>query len=120
MATYWRVNPQYLAPLVAFLILLAAFDRGIAGIVSLFTAVYAGIWPIMQPSAFWFHVHLENPNWTLVHFVDSLTFRIFSDEPYVAYSIGLTLLLYAVILSATLPYLKNLKAWLSEKGWVRT
>ncbi len=120
VATYWRVNPQYLAPLVAFLILLAAFDRGIAGIVSLFTAVYAGIWPIMQPSAFWFHVHLENPNWTLVHFVDSLTFRIFSDEPYVAYSIGLTLLLYAVILSATLPYLKNLKAWLSEKGWVRT
>ncbi|WP_258084680.1 hypothetical protein [Thermococcus thermotolerans] len=119
-ATYWRVNPQYLVPLVAFLILLAAFDGGIVTILSLFTAVYAGVWPIMQPSAFWFHVHVENPNWTLVHFVDSLTFRIFSDEPYVAYSVGLTLLLYAVILSATLPYLKNLKAWLSEREWVRT
>ncbi|NJE09944.1 hypothetical protein E3E25_03285 [Thermococcus sp. MAR1] len=118
-ATYWRVNPQYLVPLVAFLILLAAVDMDITGVLSLFTVVYAGIWPIMQPSAFWFHVHMENPNWALVHFVDSITFRIFSDEPYVAYSVGLTLLLYALILSATLPHLKNLKAWLSEREWVR-
>jgi len=118
-ATYWRVNPQYLAPLVAFLIILAALDEGTVTILSLFTAVYAGIWPIMQPSAFWFHVHMENPNWALVHFVDAVTFRVFSDEPYVAYSVGLTLLLYAVILTATVPHLKNLKAWLSEREWVR-
>ncbi|ASJ12105.1 hypothetical protein [Thermococcus thioreducens] len=119
-ATYWRVNPQYLVPIVAFLILLAAFEEGAVTILTLFTVVYAGIWPIMQPSAFWFHVHMENPNWTLVHFIDSITFRIFSDEPYVAYSVGLTLLLYALILSSTIPYLKNLKAWLSERERVRT
>ncbi|NJE75639.1 hypothetical protein [Thermococcus sp. ES12] len=119
VSTYWRVNPQYLVPLVAFMILLAALEDGVITILSLFTAVYAGIWPVMQPSSFWFHVHMENPNWTLVHIVDSLTFRVFTDGPYVAYSIGLTLLLYAVILTATIPYLKNLKSWLAERVRVR-
>ncbi|NJE60814.1 hypothetical protein E3E51_03485 [Thermococcus sp. 21S7] len=118
-ATYWRVNPQYLLPLVAFLIILAAAEGGAVTLLSLLTTVYVGVWPIMQPSSFWFHVHMENPSWTFVRFVDAVTFRVFSDGPYVAYSIGLTLLLYAVILSATVPYLKNLKSWLSERKWVR-
>lgn len=118
-ASYWRVNPQYLLPLVAFLVLVAFNTRGKVRLISFFTAVYAGVWPIMQPSSFWFHVHMKSPNWKLVHFIDAVTLRVFSDEPYVAYSVGLTLLLYAVILSATLPYLKNLKAWFSERVRVR-
>ncbi|QDA31069.1 hypothetical protein FH039_04870 [Thermococcus indicus] len=118
-ATYWRVNPQYLLPLVAFLVLLSFTTGGRIGPVSLFTAFYVGIWPILQPSEFWFHVHLRNPNWAVVRFVGHFTIGVGGDAPYVAYSLGLTLLLYALVLGSTLPYLKNLKAWLSERVWVR-
>ncbi|AFL94523.1 hypothetical protein CL1_0312 [Thermococcus cleftensis] len=118
-ATYWRVNPQYLLPLVAFLVLLSFTTRGRIGLVSLFTAFYAGIWPILQPSEFWFHVHLRNPNWDVVRLVGHFTIGVGGDAPYVVYSFGLTLLLYTLVLGSTLPYLKNLKAWLSEKSGVR-
>ncbi|NJD99199.1 hypothetical protein E3E26_05315 [Thermococcus sp. LS1] len=119
VATFWRVNPQYLAPLVAFLVIITFRGRGFLSALALGTVVYAGFWPIMQPTSFWFHVHLKNPNWGMVALIDRLTLRIFSDGAYVAYSLGLTALLYTIILTSTVPYLKNLKAWLSEKGWVR-
>lgn len=115
VATFWRVNPQYLAPLVAFLVLIASCGRGFPSILALGTAIYAGFWPIMQPASFWFHVHLKNPNWEMVHLVDSLTLRIFEDEPYVAYSLGLTVLLYLIVLTSTIPHLKTLKTWLSNR-----
>ncbi|CAD5243898.1 hypothetical protein [Thermococcus camini] len=118
-ASYWRVNPQYLLPLVSFLILVAFNTRGNVRLISLFTAFYIGIWPILQPSEFWFHVHLRNPNWAVVRFMGHFTIGVWGDVPYVAYSLVLSILLYALLLGSTLPYLKNLKAWLSEKSGVR-
>ncbi|AEK72566.1 hypothetical protein GQS_03325 [Thermococcus sp. 4557] len=118
-ASYWRVNPQYLLPLVAFLVLVAFNTRGKIRLISLFTAFYIGIWPILQPSEFWFHVHLRNPSWTVVRFVGHFTIGVWGDVPYVVYSLVLSILLYALLLGSTLPYLKNLKAWFSERVWVR-
>ncbi len=118
VATYWRVNPQYLVPLIAFMVLFAMRNRGAVSVLAVFTVVYVAFWPLMQPTAFWFHVHMKNPNWWLVHVIDSLTFRIFDDGPYVVYSLGLTGALYLIIILSTLPYLKTLKTWLAEKPWV--
>ncbi|ASJ08898.1 hypothetical protein A3L11_06530 [Thermococcus siculi] len=118
-ATYWRVNPQYLLPLAAFLVLLAFPSRThlprSVRLLSALTTVYLGLWPILQPTEFWFQVHMKNPNWAVVHIVDVFTLGVHDERIYVGYSLILTTLLYLIVFSATLPYLKNLKAWLSER-----
>ncbi|ASJ06829.1 hypothetical protein [Thermococcus pacificus] len=117
-ATYWRVNPQYLLPLVAFLVIMA-FHEGRASLVtralSFIAAVYIGLWPILQPTEFWFQVHMKDPDWTVYRFVDRFTLGVSQEGFYLVYSLILTTLLYMIVLSATLPYLKSLKAWLSER-----
>ena len=102
---------------MAFLAILA-FHEGRASLVtralSFIAAVYIGLWPILQSAEFWFQVHMNNPNWAAYRFVDRLTLGVFQDWFYLVYSLILTALLYPIVLSATLPYLKSLKAWFSD------
>jgi len=99
IATYWRVNYQYLVTLVALsLISLPQLRRLSTKIVSVISSViFPAIWPIAFPTSWWFHVHIEHPNHYLISLVNSLTLMIFNDRFYVVYSLILTLLLYVTV-----------------------
>ncbi len=99
IATYWRVNYQYLVTLVALsLISLPKLRKLSTKIVSVTSSViFPAIWPIAFPTSWWFHVHIENPNQYLISLVNSLTLMIFNDRFYVVYSLVLTSLLYATV-----------------------
>ncbi|RLG84475.1 MAG: hypothetical protein DRO40_01060 [Thermoprotei archaeon] len=98
-ATYWRVNHQYLILTIAFLIILFAKIRhhGIK-LLSIFTALYIGLWPIFFPVSWWFHAHIEEPNKFLWRLLDSLSAMIFCDVFYALYSLFLTLFQYVIVI----------------------
>ncbi|NPA48301.1 MAG: DUF2029 domain-containing protein [Thermococci archaeon] len=99
LATYWRVNPQYLLPLIAFVALLMVRSRSIqARTVAVITTVPATLWPILFPTGFWFHVHIERPDWHAIHLVDKLTLKVFDVWPFVELSMILTFLLLTFLL----------------------
>jgi len=97
-AFYWRVNHQYLVPLVAFTsLLLVSRLRAPMRILSLFINAWIGLWPIAFPTSWWAHVHLENPDVNMWKLLDSITLMIFDQEFYVAYSLVLTVSLYIYV-----------------------
>lgn len=96
VAAYWRVNYQYLPPAVALLILSSVgFSEG-SGLGALLYAFYVSLWPIIFPTSWWAHVHIETPNTALWRAMDSLSLMIFDEGVYVIYSVGLTVLSYVV------------------------
>ncbi len=99
-ATYWRINHQYLVPLIALaLAALPLLDRR-GKILSLILVFWIGLWPIAFPTSWWFHVHIRNPNTGMIRFIDRITLMVFDDRFYVAYSVILTFLQYVFILYA--------------------
>jgi len=109
IATYWRVNYQYLVILAALSTISIFRLRDIS---SKFLAIISSIampalWPIAFPTSWWFHAHIENPNYFWIHLVNSLTLMIFNDKFYVSYSIILTSLLYLTIIRICLSSLKE-------------
>jgi len=98
-ATYWRVNHQYLVPLIALLILILLIGKEemLAKLLALTIMATAGFWVIAFPSSWWFHVHIETPNWDLVRLIDNITLMIFDDEFYVGYALMLTFQQYLLI-----------------------
>jgi len=107
IATYWRINHQYFVPLIAFmsLALIHILYPRTTGKTKLFTCLsmvilYVAIsfWVFMYPISFWFHTHMENPNWELVRLLDSLSLMIFSEECYLIYALILTILEYTCII----------------------
>ncbi len=102
IATYWRVNHQYLIPLIALAVLTLALSRKskvMKALVGASSIIMPGMWPIMFPTSWWFHVHIEEPSQWWINMIDKLTLMIFNSEYYVVYSMTLTLLLYATIIS---------------------
>lgn len=102
IATYWRINHQYLVPLIALAILALTLLPGSKFIKALVVAssiIMPGVWPIMFPTSWWFHVHIEEPSQWWINMIDKLTLMVFNSEYYVVYSMMLTLLLYATIIS---------------------
>lgn len=101
IAAYWRVNHQYLVPAVALALLampyLGRLGRGIA---SAFIA-WSALWPFAFPIAWWFHVHIKEPDWGLVRFLEAHSLMIFDNRFYVAYSLVLTALAYALAIYAS-------------------
>lgn len=95
---YWRVNHQYLVPSVAFVSMLAVAsrDRQLRGLASLLYALI-GLWPIAYPVSWWAHVHLKSPSLSTWRLLDALSLNIFDDRFYVAHSLALTLVTYALI-----------------------
>ncbi len=108
-ATYWRINHQYLVPLIGFLALYMIRKK--CSPINLALIVISGLWPIMFPTSFWFHVHLQSQfiNVTLMNLVDSLTLKIFDEFYYVVYSLILTMLLYIFIMINTIPDILTMK-----------
>ncbi len=103
-ATYWRVNHQYLVPLVALLLLsLPRLGRRL-GLLAFITTLWAGFWPIAFPTSWWFHVHIKNPDLDVWKIVDRLTLMIFDEAFYVEYSLILTGLQYLLLVAATYRY----------------
>ena len=98
--TYWRVNYQYLLPLVGLLVLALAESLGNNALKFLKTMLilFIGLWPIFFPTSWWFHVHIASPNTELIKIIDSITLMIFDERFYVAYSMILTLLEYSLII----------------------
>ncbi len=101
-ATYWRVNAQYLVPLVALAILCLcireALGKPFCKKLVLVSALAPSFWPIMFPTSWWFKVHIEHPSQKMIRLVDMFTLKVFDERLYVCYSLFLTALLYAVVL----------------------
>jgi len=96
MTTYWRINYQYLVPAVAFTIIILARIQGNERIkvLGLTYILLIGIWFFMFPVSWWTHVHISNPNISLWHVLDRFSLMIFDEEPYLFYSLILTLIEY--------------------------
>lgn len=103
-ATYWRVNHQYLVPLVALLLLSSPRLGGRLGLLAFVTTLWAGFWPIAFPTSWWFHVHVKNPDVDVWRMVDRLTLMVFDEAFYVEYSLVLTCLQYLLLVAATYRY----------------
>ncbi|ASJ00981.1 glycosyltransferase family protein [Thermococcus gorgonarius] len=97
LLTYWRVNTQYTLPLIAFLLLALPELDWPSRVVMFLPIIPPTIWPIAFPTSFWFHVHIEHPNWDMVKMVDRLTFMIFETGPFVVISVLFTLSLFALM-----------------------
>lgn len=110
IATYWRVNHQYLVPLIGFLALLVVKKENKLRVISIVLIILSGFWPIMFPTSFWFHVHLQPQfrNELLVNIVDLLTLKVFNQIYYVIYSLILTITLYIFITINTIPDIINI------------
>ncbi len=101
IATYWRVNAQYLLPGVAFLVL-ALFHPAVKGRAKLPVAVsifLMGFWPIMFPTSWWAHVHIRHPNMFIWKLLDFFSLMVFGRIYYVCYSMLLTITLYVTIIT---------------------
>jgi len=96
IATYWRINYQYLVPAVGFTVIILAKLWRSKRIVTLGLIYISliGLWFFMYPVSWWTHVHITNPNKALWHALDKLSLMIFDDEPYLFYSIILTIIEY--------------------------
>ena len=98
--TYWRVNPQYMVPLVALIVPLIAGREGLrVKLPALLLVAYVGLWPLMFPLEWWFIAHIQSPNWALVRAADLLSLGVRDDLAYVAYSLALTALEAAALAS---------------------
>ncbi len=101
-ATYWRINAQYLVPLVALAILCLctreALEKPFCQTLVLASVLLPSFWPIIFPTSWWFKVHIEHPSQTMIKLVDMFTLKVFDERLYVCYSLFLTALLYAVVL----------------------
>jgi len=108
IATYWRVNHQYLVPLIGFLALFTMRKKN--SYTSLALIIITGLWPIIFPTSFWFHVHLQPQfiNTELMNIIDSLTLKIFDEFYYVIYSLILTITLYIFIITNIMRDLKQI------------
>jgi len=109
IATYWRINHQYLVPLIGFLALLMTRKENRLRLISIILIVLSGFWPLMFPTSFWFHVHLQHQfrNELLINIVNLLTIKIFDQVYYVIYSLILTITLYIFVLINTIPDIVN-------------
>lgn len=120
IAAYWRVNHQYLVPAVALSLLampyLGRIGRGIA---SAFIA-WLGLWPFAFPVAWWFHVHIKEPDWGLVRFLEAHSLMVFDNRFYVAYSLILTALAYALAVYASREAFSHIKGFLGQEFKART
>jgi len=117
-ATYWRVNHQYLVPLIALAVPYVFTRRGkkFLRALTLFLTLYIGLWFFMFPMGWWFKVHIypNEVNWGLVNLWDTkLSLMIFEDKVYVAYALVLTALQYAILIA-------NLTSATAFKSLVRT
>ncbi len=114
-ATYWRVNHQYLVPLVALLLLAAPrLGKRLVPVAAAIVA-WVGFWPIAFPTSWWFHVHIKNPNLEAWRLVDRVTLMIFDEAFYVEYSLVLTALQYLLVLAATHKHVVEAYAALSRR-----
>lgn len=95
LLSYWRVNTQYMLPLIAFVALALPELSWPSRAVAFITTVPPTLWPITFPTSFWFHVHFENPDWEMVKLIDRLTLMIFDTGPFMVLSGVFTLLLFA-------------------------
>lgn len=108
-AFYWRVNHQYLVPLIAYVsLLLVTRENAVSKPLLLFTYIWIGLWPVAFPTSWWSHVHIENPDMNIWRFLDSITLMIFDPAFYVAYSLALTISFYTIIGSTMVYWLKQL------------
>ncbi|WP_157727214.1 hypothetical protein [Thermococcus profundus] len=93
--TYWRVNTQYMLPLIALVALALPELDWPSRAVAFLTTIPPTIWPIAFPTSFWFHVHIEHPNWEMVKLIDRHTLMIFDVGPFIVLSMVFTMLLFA-------------------------
>jgi len=114
-ATYWRVNYQYLTPLTGLLAVgIAREVRKSLRKLYILLALYIGAWFFMFPVEWWFRVHIERPNNTIIEIMRVFSLNIYIDEYYVFYSLLLTLIEFTILLCIAQAELKSLKAWLHK------
>lgn len=102
-ATYWRVNPQYIAPLIAFILLVR--DRSAENRVRALSGlaiIIASLWPLLYPISFWAWVHVEKPSSLVINILTKISLNITEALYYVYYSLALTVTLLLFILEELL------------------
>ena len=97
LLTYWRVNTQYTLPLIAFVLLELPELDWPARVVAFLPTMPPTLWPIMFPTSFWFHVHIENPSKHMINLIDRLTLMVFDTGPFIVLSVLFTLSLFAYL-----------------------
>jgi len=94
VATYWRVNAQYMLPLVGLTALALPRASRVGRALLLLLNGMVALWPVSFPISWWFHVHIEHPNTMIWRVLDTFNLMIFDELYYVVYSLVLTVLLY--------------------------
>ncbi len=98
LASYWRVNHQYLVPWAAFTALLIAVDhRFKARLLAAASNVLSGLWVFLYPVSFWAHVHIREPNEAVVRVLSMASLNVYDDLVYVYDSLALTLSIVALV-----------------------
>ncbi len=103
-ATYWRVNPQYTIPLIAFILLLR--EKSVKNKVRMLSGlalIIAGLWPLMYPISFWAWVHTERPNTLILNILTKTSLNITEALYYIYYSLALTIVLLSTVLEELTP-----------------
>ena len=108
IATYWRVNFQYLVTLIALSLISLPRLRKLSmkALVLASSVITPAIWPIAFPTSWWFHVHIEHPSHFWIHLINFMTLMIFNDEFYVVYSLIITVLLYVTVVKISISSLR--------------
>ncbi|MCE4606283.1 MAG: hypothetical protein F7B59_03010 [Desulfurococcales archaeon] len=119
MATYWRVNYQYLVPAVAFTIIILSRLHGSRRIKALGLTYISliGLWYFMFPVSWWTHVHILNPNTALWHALDRFSLMIFNEEPYLLYSLILTIVEYLLSIEVIIYMASSKVNMLTGEKW---
>jgi len=98
----WSVNPQYLVVLVGLALLVVASPSSTrARIPALLLLSWASLWPLLYPLDFWFHVHIHPVNWGVADIISKFVLYTPSDLGYTIYSLVLSLLEVASLLTLT-------------------
>lgn len=97
LLTYWRVNTQYTLPLIAFTLLALPELDWPSRLVAFLPTIPPTVWPLMFPTSFWFHVHIEKPSEHMIHLIDRFTLMIFDTGPFIVLSVLFTLSLFAYL-----------------------
>jgi len=99
LATFWRVNPQYLYALICLVILMIFTLRKVEIVPKLITIyILPALWTMAFPLSFWGYNHIENPNRNIVTFLERISLNIYDELFYVILALIFTITMYFIII----------------------
>lgn len=99
LATFWRINPQYLYALTCLVILMIFTLRKVEIVLKLIIVyILPAFWTIAFPLSFWGYNHIENPNRNIVTLLERVSLNIYDELFYVILALISTITMYFIII----------------------